>query len=315
MDTSYRPLLKAAGLVLVAAVLVVLGTPFVVVGLLALFLDAVLWPVVVGLSALVAAAAAAFVAYRQLVSWQKAPAERPPLRSVFISYNTVEHHVLAHELRDWLIREGYDAIVFGLSEHGSSTDDRTARGMCALHQILDLDAELIEGLLKAQACIYLTPVTERKLSFWAKAQDTFDNLVTLIGFRYGRNHIAILAALQGMLYGKHIRPAFRFLDKESWQEWELRMAEELELPVFRIGSKLPDDTKAGVQPGPPALALDATTYAWLDRFLHTAKPPGRKIQAVVPEMVVGLIGSLAAYASAAVSLVTVVLFLVVRVLV
>jgi hypothetical protein len=235
-------------------VLIVVGLPATLVGLLVLALDGVAWPLLGGCAVLAAAGACGAIAYRRrraAVKLRRTPRRR---NRVFLSYRTAEHATYAERVARVLTEAGVGVFFAGSGGLKVSEDDPSAAfRQLGLFQMADLDADLQAELAECDAVVYFVPTTERRLRLRQVLKDSADALGAALLFESGRSRAFWRSVEYTGVYGRGFAPAVRLFDLQGWQDWELSMARQLGLVTVKL--QLGEDTAGDADPNDEELVI------------------------------------------------------------
>lgn len=218
-----------------ACVLLVVGIPVTVLGLLVLLLDGVTWPILAGCATLVAGVALGTVSYRRHRAVREYRSKPRHRNRVFISYRTAEHSADAERVARVLSEAGVGVFFAGRGDLDVTQEGLSgAARELGLFKMADLDADLHGELAACDAVVYFVPTTERRLGVKQYLKDQLDALGAGLLFETGRSRAFWRSVFDKGVHGRGFSPAPRLLDLQGWQEWELSMARELQMVVVKV---------------------------------------------------------------------------------
>ncbi len=222
----------------VTVAFLLLGVPVLVLGMAVFILDGTTWPAVAGSATLAVAGATGWVAYLWLLACKRR-FEAPRYRNqVFISYRTREHGEYARRLSAMLQAEGIG--VFFADSGAVLLGSKPALPAFVLLRYLGffqtggLDADLQRGLIRSDALLYFVPTSARRIRLWQRLKDTLDSFGGWLVFYSGLTPTTWRFFWYAGMYNRRMMPALRLGDLQSWQAWELTLAEQLGLVVVKL---------------------------------------------------------------------------------
>jgi hypothetical protein len=140
---------------------------------------------------------------------------------IFISYKSREHKKHIGLIKKTLDGTG---LAFWWDEENKVPNFR----------MMGLDGALRSGLRQADVLLFLIPQQQYKLTGWERFGDFLDLIGLALGTKYGENLTPVFLQYQFMWYQFAYDINIRKESDESWQEWELRMAESFGVPVVSV---------------------------------------------------------------------------------
>ena len=234
-EKTLRAAFVFAILSLVTLGFIILGIPFLLLGIFVLILEGVFWVSITGILMILIASVIGWKAYRWFTECKKRFESPRKRNQVFISYRTAEHSKYAEKLAEILQNEGIKVFFARPDQILMNRENLlTVFRLLGLFQIGGLDADLQKALIESDAMVYFVPILKRKIGSWRNVKDTFDNIISQILFRSGVTPTTWRYFWYMGMFGRSVAPAPRMFNVISWQSWELAIASQINLNVIKL---------------------------------------------------------------------------------
>jgi hypothetical protein len=152
------------------------------------------------------------------------------MSKIFISYQTISHKEFIQDIKFYLEKYGFDTWT-DISEIKHEP-----------MRMSGLEISLAQGLLEADAILYLVPNQERNLTLYQKIREFFDWAIVIISYaawaQGGKAMEIENPYFWTIIYKKYYKFAYNIdLTQrigESWQNWEKRVSSEIGAKIISI---------------------------------------------------------------------------------